>query len=145
MLTCYPQLLFNFIYRTFVVRDLLSSVLAAMDGVRLLCARDLTISQAFCRRFHWSELMLWPEDLPREQYRTLIVLSGKDDLVPGELVQIQFDVAQHPAKVLLHPELGHGGLLLDTVWMAKIVDGIKEMVYRGRSNLSEEEDARTAD
>jgi pimeloyl-ACP methyl ester carboxylesterase len=130
MMTCYPQLLYNFIYRKFVLSDLLSSFLAAVDGVRFLCSRDLTISQAFCRRFHWSELMLWPEDLPRERYRSLIVLSGKDDLVPGELVQIQFDVAEHPARVLYHPELGHGGLLLDSQWMGVVVSGVKKLVYR---------------
>jgi len=131
MMTCYPQLLYNFIYRKFVLSNLLSSFLAAVDGIRFLCSRDLTISQAFCRRFHWSELMLWPEDLPRERYRSLIVLSGKDDLVPGELVQIQFDVAEHPASVLYHPELGHGGLLLDSQWMGVVVEGVKKLVYRG--------------
>ncbi|KAG7668636.1 hypothetical protein Ndes2526B_g03740 [Nannochloris sp. 'desiccata'] len=151
MLTCYPQLLYNFIYRKFVFSDLLSSFLAAVDGIRFLCSRDLTISQAFCRRFHWSELMLWPEDLPRERHRSLIVLSGKDDLVPGELVQIQFDVAEHPASVLYHPELGHGGLLLDREWMGVVVEGVKKLVYRGGEEREEggvgieNEDAGEAD
>ena len=104
------------------------------------------ISQAFCRRFHWSELMLWPEDLPRERYRSLIVLSGKDDLVPGELVQIQFDVAEHPATVLYHPELGHGGLLLDREWMAVVVEGVRRLVYRDDVvEGGEEEDAGKAE
>ena len=118
---------------------MLSSFLAAVDGVRFLCSRDLTISQAFCRRFHWSELMLWPQDLPREPYRSLIVLSGKDDLVPGELVQIQFDVAEHPATVLYHPDLGHGGLLLDSEWMGVVVQGVKRLVYRGEEKEEEED------
>jgi pimeloyl-ACP methyl ester carboxylesterase len=147
MLTCYPQLLFNFIYREIVVKDLLSSILAIVDGVRFLCSRDLTISQAFCRKFHWSELMLWAEDLPRERYRSLIVLSGKDDLVPGELVQIQFDVAEHPASVLYHPQLGHGGLLLDGEWMAVVVDGVRKLVYRDEGDgggVEIEEDAGKA-
>ena len=24
--------------------------------------------QAFCRKFHWSELMIWPQDLPRRRW-----------------------------------------------------------------------------
>lgn len=39
-----------------------------------------------CRLFHWSELMLWPQDLP---CNSLVVLSGADDLVPSELVMAQ--------------------------------------------------------
>ena len=58
MLTCYPQLLFNFIYREISMASI-TSVAAAVDAVRFICSRDLTISQAFCRLFHWSELMLW--------------------------------------------------------------------------------------
>lgn len=138
MLTCYPQLLFNFIYRT-ISRSALTSVVAAIDGVRFLCSRDLTISQAFCRLFHWSELMLWPEDLPRKRHHSLVVLSGKDDLVPGMLVQSQFEAAEHPATVMYHPELGHGGLLLNDAWMKEVVAGVRRMVHR-----KEEEDVREA-
>ena len=133
MLTCYPQLLFNFIYRT-ISSSALTSVVAAIDGVRFLCSRDLTISQAFCRRFHWSELMLWPEDLPRKRHHSLIVLSGKDDLVPGVLVQAQFEAAEHPATVMYHPELGHGGLLLSDSWMTEVVAGVKRLVHRKEEN-----------
>jgi hypothetical protein len=59
-------------------------------------------AQAFCRKFHWSELMLWPQELPR---RSLVVLSGQDDLVPSELVMAHLKLTGHPAKV---PHLGRG-------------------------------------
>lgn len=52
--------------------------------------------QAFCRKFSWAELQLWPDDLPA---RSVVVLSGGDDLVPSELVRAQLALKQHPAKV----------------------------------------------
>ena len=71
-----------------------------------------------------------PEDLPQQQYHSLVVLGGKDDLVPGGLVQTQFEAAQHPAEVLFHPDLGHGGLLLDGEWMHRVVKAVKRLVHR---------------
>ena len=138
LLTCYPQLLYNFIYKS--SNNVFTSVAAAVDGVRFLCSRDLTISQAFCRLFHWSDLMLWPEDLPRKRKHALVVLSGKDDLVPGELVSRQFEAARHPATVMYHPDMGHGGLLLDREWMRAVVEGVKGLVHRRNEGEEEEEE-----
>lgn len=124
LMTCYPQLLFNFIYRSFSLLTFLTSAESIIDTARFICSRDLTISQAFCRKFHWSELMLWPEDLPAEMnIRALIVLSGKDDLVPSELVMTQFqDVKEQGHVTVLHHEgLGHGGFLMNGEWMKRIV------------------------
>ena len=39
--------------------------------------------------------MLFPDDLPA---RSVVVLSGGDDLVPGELVMQQLKTKGHPAK-----------------------------------------------
>lgn len=124
MLICYPQLLHNFIYRQ-PTRANFSSVAGALDLVRFVCSRDLTISQAFCRKFRWSELNLWPEDLPS---RAVVVLAARDDLVPAALVQTQLEAAQHPARVLLHPELGHGGLLLVNHWQTQILDALSDVL-----------------
>ncbi|PRW60464.1 expressed protein isoform A [Chlorella sorokiniana] len=115
MMTCYPQLLSNFIYKEASAANFTTAA-GAVDLLRFLCSRDLTISQAFCRKFLWSELMLWPQDLPR---RSLVVLSGCDDLVPSELVMAQLKLAGHPAKVMHHPDLGHGGILLAPQWQAQ--------------------------
>lgn len=104
-----------------------SSPLALFDAARFVCSRDLAISQAFCRKFHWSELMLWPEDLPPREGATLICLSGKDDLVPSELVISQFDGSTR-ATIMYHPDLGHGGLLMNAGWLQKIVENIRCMV-----------------
>ncbi len=40
--------------------------------------------------------MLWPQDLPQ---RAAVILSGRDDLVPAELVMAQLKLSRHPAKV----------------------------------------------
>ena len=135
LLTCYPQLLYNFIYRTLSL-NMLYSPGALFDGARFLCSRDLTISQAFCRKFHWTELMLWPDDIRRKENFCVIVLAGGDDLVPAELVAAQFESAQHPARVMLNPTLGHGGLLLDTEWRRACVDAISCLVHRSRGRVS---------
>ena len=36
-----------------------------------LVSRDLSASAFFCRRFWWTDMNMWPEDLP--QGRTLLV------------------------------------------------------------------------
>lgn len=128
MLTCYPQLLHNFVYKAPTAANF-SSLLGAVDLLRFLCSRDLTIAQAFCRKFQWSELMLWPQDLPR---RSLVVLSGRDDLVPSELVMAHIKLTGHPAQVMHHPDLGHGGILLCPPWQAQFVQNLRAMLLPGR-------------
>lgn len=46
MLTCFPKLLYNFIYRGFSIRDVLDN---PAEAARWLAARDLTIAATFCR------------------------------------------------------------------------------------------------
>jgi hypothetical protein len=127
LLTCYPQLLYNFIYKSPTLAALRSPA-AALDAARFVCSRDLTIAQTICRRFHWAELMLWPDDLPRRERGALVVLSGQDDLVPARLVQAQFAADGHPAEVMYHPRLGHGGTLLDAAWMEVVVARVAAIV-----------------
>lgn len=69
--------------------------------------------------------MLWPEDITT---KSLICLSGQDDLVPSELVLRQFENAGHDAKLLFHEDLGHGGFLLNRPWLQKIVKEIASLV-----------------
>lgn len=81
-------------------------------------ASPLMWSQAFCRKFNWAELMLWPDDIPE---RCLVVVSGLDDLVPSALVVRQLQAAKHPAKIMHHPLLGHGGILLLNNWQRQVI------------------------
>ena len=48
-----------------------------------LVARDIHHAASVCRRFYWSILNLWPHQLPRN---SLIVLSGRDQLVPVQVI-----------------------------------------------------------
>ena len=71
--------------------------------------------------------MLWPQDLPR---RAVVVLSGQDDLVPSHLVAAHLKTAGHPAAVMHHPDLGHGGILLAPEFMAEFVGRVRGMLSR---------------
>jgi hypothetical protein len=134
LMTCFPQLLANFIYRPLRLPPApgAGGALAALvdfgfDAARLLCARDPAVAATFCRHLHWAELMLWPEDLPRgRRSRTLIALSALDDLVPCALVRRQF--AGSRATVVENAALPHGGFLLDARWMAHLVGCVRDLV-----------------
>eukprot|EP00892_Ulva_mutabilis_P006768 jgi/Ulvmu1/4463/UM002_0188.1 len=87
MLTCCPQLLHNFIYRE--PEGVLGLWKKPLDLFKRAVARDLIIAEAFCRRFWWHTLMLWPNELPPV---TILSLSHQDELVPCELVQRQLQL-----------------------------------------------------
>lgn len=63
-----------------------------------LVARDLHHAASVCRQFYWAQLNLWPDQLPN---KTLVVLSGKDELVPVEetLVMLR-EEAPHVSRAL---------------------------------------------
>lgn len=62
------------------------------DAVRLLVSRDMHVCATFARRFYWSDLNLWPEDL---EPGSVVLLSGKDDLMDAAEVKDMLDVAGH--------------------------------------------------
>ncbi len=47
-------------------------------------ARDVHHATSECRSFFWAQLNLWPDQLPAN---TLVVFSGKDKLVPVEVME----------------------------------------------------------
>jgi pimeloyl-ACP methyl ester carboxylesterase len=124
ILTCYPRLLYNFIYRRLNITESLSVFI--FDAIRYLFARDLTVSETFCRKFHWSELQIWPEDLPET---SLICLSGKDTFLPATAARKQFE-GRPGVTIMYHPDLGHGQMLLRTNWMSQIADRVTKMIMQ---------------
>lgn len=44
------------------------------DAVRLVASREMHVCATFARRFYWSDLNLWPEDLAPG---SVVLLSGK--------------------------------------------------------------------
>ncbi|KAK9804722.1 hypothetical protein WJX72_001924 [[Myrmecia] bisecta] len=124
LLTCFPQLLYSFVYKVPNWRQF-STLLGCMDAARFIVARDLIIAETFCRKFIWHALMLWPHEMPRD---ALIVLSAKDDLVPGELVKVQLQASNSPARVMYHPTAGHGGFLVDFEWQRQVIENMEAIV-----------------
>lgn len=49
----WPQLLQNFVYKMPMMNN---GILGLIDGARWLFARDLVISEAFCRKFVWHKV-----------------------------------------------------------------------------------------
>eukprot|EP00892_Ulva_mutabilis_P009709 jgi/Ulvmu1/710/UM010_0082.1 len=121
MLTCFPKLLYNFIYRGFSIRDVLDN---PTEAARWLAARDLTIAATFCRHFWWHTLMLWPWELPEP---SVLVLSTKDALVPSELVRKQLrsggvDWESGGQVKVLERSVYHGHFLFMPKWQDTIVE-----------------------
>ncbi|GLC45146.1 hypothetical protein PLESTM_001693400 [Pleodorina starrii] len=103
-----PHLLANFIYR-----QPRTSAFATWikDMMMNFVSRDLHCAAALCRRFYWSDVNLWPQDIPG---RTLVAIAGHDQLIHVDEV---LDFIQHyAAKILYHPGHSHAQLLLDPNW-----------------------------
>lgn len=117
LMTCHPKLTSNFVYRTF--QGLPVSFKRFMDLVQFVFSRDLTLAQTFCRRFNGMEIMIWPEDLPKHA-KNVIVLSGKDPLIPIALVQEQFKEVDH-CHTVVNNDHTHGQFLGDLQYLKFLV------------------------
>lgn len=67
--------------------------------------------------------MLWPDELPNP---SVLVLSGKDDLVPSTLVRKQLANSPPYVKVLMNENLYHGHFLFVPKWQDTIIATYKE-------------------
>eukprot|EP00879_Flechtneria_rotunda_P012361 GHRR01012908.1.p1 GENE.GHRR01012908.1~~GHRR01012908.1.p1 ORF type:complete len:712 (+),score=258.73 GHRR01012908.1:229-2364(+) len=126
-----PHLLYNFLYRVpqwrgCSARSLLEYV---KDAGRLVASRDMHVCATFARRFYWSDLNLWPEDLPPG---SVVLLSGKDDLMDAAEVKDMLDVAGH-VKVMYNSDLTHGAFLLDTEVKQAIMAEMRGLLARSGS------------
>ena len=110
------------------------ALLTAVDSARFLFSRDLTVGEAFCRRFAWHRECLWPQDLRHCGRSTLFGLAGGDDLVPACLVRRALAVQRSQASVSGNedPRAGHGGFLLDLQWQRRLLDGAEASSRPGR-------------
>lgn len=54
-----------------------------LDLIVHFASRDLHLSAAFSRRFYWSDVIMWPEELPPG---STVVLGAADDLVHADEV-----------------------------------------------------------
>jgi len=127
LLTCHPTLLSNFVYIKLPKRFPRSRN-DIMQIIQFICMRDLTLSQTFCRKFNGMEVMLWPMDMPKGR-KHIIVVSGRDKLLPAEGIRKQFQpcIDSGQVELLYHEKLEHGGLLFDRKWMQTIVKSIEQL------------------
>ncbi|WIA32423.1 hypothetical protein OEZ86_003246 [Tetradesmus obliquus] len=102
-----PRLLHGFIYaplRLHADRPLHS----AFNLLLWLVSKDIHLAATFARKFYWTDLNLWPEDLPEG---SSVVLSGADALVSA--ADIHKMLANSGVQVAYKPDLIHGGFMLD--------------------------------
>ncbi|GIL74977.1 hypothetical protein Vretimale_2583 [Volvox reticuliferus] len=118
-----PHLLANFIYRQ---PRTTSFDIWVKDVLFKFVSRDLHCAAALCRRFYWSDINLWPQDIPG---RTLVAIGGQDQLIHVDEV---LDFIQHyAAKILYHPDHSHAQLLMDPDWQQQILSDIVAMASSG--------------
>jgi len=89
-----------------------------------LVARDIHHAASVCRRFFWSQLNLWPDQLPDQ---TLVVLSGKDALVPVGSTIRMLSAERPDIEVLLHEDHSHADFIKDLPWQDLVVRKVVEI------------------
>eukprot|EP00878_Enallax_costatus_P011622 GHUV01012131.1.p1 GENE.GHUV01012131.1~~GHUV01012131.1.p1 ORF type:complete len:755 (+),score=214.24 GHUV01012131.1:258-2522(+) len=126
-----PHLLHNFLYRVPVLKGytLHHYIEYIKDAGRLVASRDMHVCATFARRFYWSDLNLWPEDLAPG---SVVLLSGKDDLMDAAEVKDMLDVAGH-VKVMYNHDLTHGAFLLDREVKQAIMAEMRGLLARSGS------------
>ncbi|WIA42213.1 hypothetical protein OEZ86_009473 [Tetradesmus obliquus] len=129
-----PYLLTNFLYRRFEWSGWNKAALlgVAKVAVRKLAANDLHLCATFARRFYWTDLNMWPEDLPSG---SVVLLSGKDDLVDSNAVRVMLERAGH-VQVVFNPELTHGAFLLVPEVKAAILGTLQQLITASGSAVA---------
>jgi hypothetical protein len=110
------DLVSSFVYQPFAG----NKALACVTG---LIARDLHTAAAVCRRFYWTDCNLFAEDLAAwGRKRALLVVGGKDDLVPAAHVASTVAASEDGATMLHHSERAHADVVFDLRWQRRALD-----------------------
>ena len=120
LMTCHPSLTANFIYRTCDSIFPLS-LKKIFEIAQFVFSRDVSLAQTFCRKFHGMEAMLWEHEISGA--KSVIVLSGKDPLVPTALVMKQLKESER-VHILYHDTHTHGSWLFDGSYLTFIVQHV---------------------
>ena len=112
-----PKLLRTFLYEAF---DWSTPTALINSAIMHFLSHDPSIAAALCRRFHWMQLNLWPEETPQH---TILVLSEGDALVPVDDVKRVFEST--PIQMIIHPSHSHGSFVGDLPWQRTIVHHIQ--------------------
>ncbi|GMH46108.1 hypothetical protein BSKO_14072 [Bryopsis sp. KO-2023] len=115
----FPRLLSTFVYSP-ARTDTWEHVVK--DVGRMLVCKEVGIASTMCRGFAWSDLNVWPDNLPEN--KSLVVFSGQDILVPGAELKRILEVSGTKTNIMWHDDLSHGEFLMHPSWKMKILDEI---------------------
>lgn len=79
-----------------------------------------------CRRFYWSDVNLWPHELPR--HTMLVIAHGDRFMHAPELLDMCSKVTS--AEVLYHKSLSHAEFLFAFSWQEDIMAGLMKLMQR---------------
>ncbi|MEW5297119.1 MAG: hypothetical protein WDW38_005931 [Sanguina aurantia] len=87
-------------------------------------AREMAHAASVCRRFYWTKLNLWADQLPSH---TLVVLSQRDELVAVRETCAMLSRESPGTVQLVHPTHRHGDFIHDTPWQDAVVAALHTM------------------
>ncbi|KAJ9505199.1 hypothetical protein QJQ45_029273 [Haematococcus lacustris] len=90
-------------------------------------SRDIHHAASVCRRFFWSDLNLWPDQLPEH---AMVVLCEQDTLLPVQDVVTMLQSEAPHVEVLRHPTHRHAQFLIDLPFQSRIVDSMLHMMAK---------------
>ncbi|KAF6261351.1 hypothetical protein COO60DRAFT_1699898 [Scenedesmus sp. NREL 46B-D3] len=119
-----PRLLHGFIYAPLRVQ-LGRPLHSAFNLLLWLVSKDVHLAATFARKFYWTDLNLWPEDLPEG---SSVVLSGADALVSA--ADIHKMLSSSGVQVVYKPDLIHGGFMLDHTTRGEVLASVQNMAQQ---------------
>ncbi|GMH37996.1 hypothetical protein BSKO_05880 [Bryopsis sp. KO-2023] len=78
------------------------------DMGRMPVCKEVGIASTMCRGFAWSNLNVWPDNLPEN--KSLVVFSGQDILVPGAELKRILEVCGTKTNIMWHDDLSGWGV-----------------------------------
>eukprot|EP00879_Flechtneria_rotunda_P005084 GHRR01005362.1.p1 GENE.GHRR01005362.1~~GHRR01005362.1.p1 ORF type:complete len:628 (+),score=249.95 GHRR01005362.1:1476-3359(+) len=129
-----PNLLRNFLYESPKTGSMIG------DFMMMSAARDLHVSATLSRRFFWTDVNLWEEQVPAD---TLVVLSGKDVLMAAEEVKEWLETRTN-AVVMYHPKMAHAGFVMDIPWQQQILQRLLPLLDSRTDVAAADSSARDA-
>ncbi|GBF96822.1 hypothetical protein Rsub_09678 [Raphidocelis subcapitata] len=107
-----PRLLRRFFY------DAPATGSALADFAMASAARELHVAASLSRRFFWTDIILWENQIPPG---TLVVLSGRDALLAARETALWLEWHAPRVLVMVNPRLAHAQLLVDLPWQRRVI------------------------
>jgi len=92
-----------------------------------MVSKELNVAQALCRVFNWHTLLLWAHQMPEQ---SVVMLSGKDSIVPSPEVRSYLD--SHQVPVIYNENLKHAEFLVCPDLQKKFLERLYRFKGAGR-------------